>query len=118
VPRKEKEIELRFHKLIEKLYKQLKIEGEALVLLKYKMEMDAHLSSGNARKLDGEVVFLRKKIDEISKEIQQLGNNISFIANAGEENPLVQNVKKSIESQTKELALWKKKLSYIRSLEL
>lgn len=118
VPRKEKEIEVRFHKLIEKLYKQLKIEGEALVLLKYKMEMDAHLSSGNARKLDGEVVFLRKKIDEISKEIQQLGNNISFIANAGEENPLVQNVKKSIESQTKELALWKKKLSYIRSLEL
>lgn len=118
VPRKEKEIEVRFHKLIEKLYKQLKIEGEALVLLKYKMEMDAHLSSGNSRKLDGEVVFLRKKIDEISKEIQQLGNNISFIANAGEENPLVQNVKKSIESQTKELALWKKKLSYIRSLEL
>lgn len=118
VPRKEKEIEVRFHKLIEKLYKQLKIEGEALVLLKYKMEMDTHLSSGNSRKLDGEVVFLRKKIDEISKEIQQLGNNISFIANAGEENPLVQNVKKSIESQTKELALWKKKLSYIRSLEL
>lgn len=118
VPRKEKEIEVRFHKLIEKLYKQLKIEGEALVLIKYKMEMEAHLSSGNTRKLDGEVVFLRKKIDEISKEIQQLGNNISFIANAGEENPLVQNVKKSIESQTKELALWKKKLSYIRSLEL
>lgn len=118
VPRKEKEIEVRFHKLIEKLYKQLKIEGEALVLLNYKMEMEAHLSSGNTRKLDGEVVFLRKKIDEISKEIQQLGNNISFIANAGEENPLVQNVKKSIESQTKELALWKKKLSYIRSLEL
>jgi capsule polysaccharide export protein KpsE/RkpR len=82
------------------------------------MEMDAFLISGNGRKLDGEVAFLRKKIDELSKEIQQLNTNVSFISNAKEENPLVQKIKTSIESQTKDLQLWKKKLAYLRSLEL
>ena len=86
--------------------------------MKYKMEIDAHLIAGNTRKLDGEVAFLRKKIDELSKEIQQLDTNVSFISNAKEENPLVQKVKESIESQTKDLQLWKQKLSYLRSLEL
>ena len=118
VPRKEKGIETSFNKLIEKLFKQLNIEGEELVMLKYKMEMDAFLISGNGRKLDGEVAFLRKKIDELSKEIQQLNTNVSFISNAKEENPLVQKIKTSIESQTKDLQLWKKKLAYLRSLEL
>lgn len=118
VPGKEKGIETSFNKLIEKLFQQLNIEGEELVMLKYKMEMDAHLIGGNTRKLDGEVAFLRKKIDELSKEIQQLDTNVSFITNAKDENPLVQKIKESIESQTKDLQLWKQKLSYLRSLEL
>ena len=118
VPRKEKGIESSFNKLIEKLFKHLKIEGEELVMLKYKMEMDAYLISGNTRKLDGEVAFLRKKIDELSKEIQQLDNNVSFISSTKEENPLVQKIKESIQTQTKDLQLWKNKLSYLRSLEL
>jgi hypothetical protein len=118
VPRKEKGIESSFNKLIEKLFKHLKIEGEEIVMLKYKMEMDAYLISGNTRKLDGEVAFLRKKIDELSKEIQQLDNNVSFISSTKEENPLVQKIKESIQTQTKDLQLWKNKLSYLRSLEL
>jgi prefoldin subunit 5 len=80
--------------------------------------MDAYLISGNTRKLDGEVAFLRKKIDELSKEIQQLDNNVSFISSTKEENPLVQKIKESIQTQTKDLQLWKNKLSYLRSLEL
>ncbi|WP_139959071.1 DUF349 domain-containing protein [Flavicella sediminum] len=116
VPRKEKGIDNEFNAVIEKLFKQLSIEGDELALLKYKLSIDALVAANNTRKLDSEVTFLRKKIDEVSKGIQQLDNNISFIANADETNPLVINVRNSIKEQSKELNLWKSKLTYIRSL--
>ncbi len=34
------------------------------------------------RKLDSEQLFVRKKIDEVVKEIQQLENNLGFFSNA------------------------------------
>ena len=116
VPRKEKAIELDFNKAIEKLFEQLSITGEELLLLKYRMSMDAHISSNNFRKVESEIQFVRKKIDEAVKSIQQLENNINFIANATEDNPLVKNVRNSIDKQNADLKIWKQKLSYLRSL--
>ncbi|WP_152287236.1 DUF349 domain-containing protein [Flavicella marina] len=116
VPRKDKQIENDFNSAIEKLFKQLSIEGSELEMLKYKLQVDSYAASNDTRKIESEIQFLRKKIDEISKEIQQLDNNISFIANATEENPLVVNVRKSIEEKGKMLAVWKKKLNHVRSL--
>lgn len=118
VPKKEKQIEDDFNKLIDKLFNQLDIEGDELILIKFKMLIDSYLMTGNTRKIDSEVIFIRKKIDEAVKDIQQLETNIGFIANAGEDNPLVLNVRKSIDDQTKGLEIWKQKLAYIRSLEV
>ena len=85
-------------------------------MLKYKLQIDSFLSSNNFRKVESEIMFVRKKIDEVSKGIQQLENNISFIANATEDNPLVMNVRNSIAEQTKDLKVWKDKLTYLRSV--
>jgi len=116
VPRKDKQIDADFNSAIEKLFAQLAIEGSELQMLKYKMQIDTYLTSNNSRKIESEVQFVRKKIDEITKGIQQLDNNISFIANATEDNPLVKNVRNSIAEQTKGLKVWKDKLAYLRSV--
>lgn len=116
VPRKDKQIEADFNGALEKLFAQLAIEGAELQMLKYKMQIDTYLTSNNSRKIESEIQFVRKKIDEITKGIQQLDNNISFIANATEDNPLVKNVRNSIAEQTKALKVWKDKLAYLRSV--
>ena len=115
VPRKEKAIELEFNKAIEILFEQLEVSGEELVMMKYKIKMDA-LSLDNPRKIEGEIQFVRKKVDEITKEIKQLENNISFISNADDDNPLVANVKESIAKNSSTLILWKQKLTFLRGL--
>ena len=117
VPRKDKQIDADFNAAIEKLFAQLSIKGEELAMLKYKMLMDSYVSSNNSRKIDAEIQFVRKKIEELSKGIQQLENNISFIANATEDNPLVANVRESIATQTKDVDVWKNKLAYLRSID-
>lgn len=116
VPRNEKGIENDFNKAIEQLFKQLSIEGDDLKILKYKMTMNSYASTNNTRKLDSEMLFVRKKIDEYTKDIQQLENNISFIANAKEDNPLVINVRNSIKEKSEELSVWKQKHTFLKSL--
>jgi hypothetical protein len=115
VPRKEKAIEVEFNKAIEILFEQLEVSGEDLVMMKYKIKMDA-ISSDNPRKIEGEIQFVRKKVDEITREIKQLENNISFISNAADDNPLVANVKESIAKNSSTLILWKQKLTFLRGL--
>jgi hypothetical protein len=59
---------------------------------------------------------IRKKCDELIKEVKQLENNVGFITNATESNPLVQNVMKHIQSNNEELKLWQRKLKYLNKL--
>ena len=62
-------------------------------------------------------MFIRKKIDENVKEIQQLENNLSFFSNASDDNPLVKSVRNNINEYKEGLDLWKKKLAYLRTIE-
>jgi hypothetical protein len=61
--------------------------------------------------------LLEKKIDETVKEMQQLENNLGFFSNAKDDNPLVMNVKARVSEFKEELAIWKTKLAYIKSLD-
>jgi len=70
----------------------------------------------DTRKLDNEKVFLQRKVEEVQNEIFQLENNIQFFANAKKDNPLVAEVKKSIERHKEELATWKAKLKQVRNM--
>ncbi len=79
--------------------------------------MDSYVEQSDFRKIDSEQLFVRRKIDEITKEIKQLENNISFISNASEDNPLIQNVYKNIAKYHKDVEIWKKKLNYIKQLD-
>ena len=79
--------------------------------------MEGYLADKNYRKLDSEQLFIRKKIDESVKEIQQLENNMSFFSHKDQENPLLKNVVKNIESHKNNLVIMKVKLSYLTQLD-
>ena len=117
LPAKVRHLENKFIKVLDAAYKKLGIEKDEADFLRFKNLMDSHAEQRNGRKLDSEQLFLRKKVDEVTKEIKQLENNISFISNASEDNPLVKNVYKNIEENKKDLKVWKRKLDYVARLD-
>ena len=116
-PRSVRHIESKFYKHIDKLLEGLSMSKEEIAMLKFKNLVDGYLAQNDGHKLNSEQMFVRKKIDEINKEIQQLENNLSFFSNAKEDNPLVVNVRNNINNYLEEVAIWKQKLAYIRSLD-
>jgi hypothetical protein len=88
-------------------------------MMRFTNRMD-HLSENNdTRKLEGEKIFLMRKIEEIKNEIFQLENNIQFFTNtrnAKKENSIVLEVRKNIEKHKEEMEIQKDKLKQLRSL--
>jgi len=109
-------VDVKFNKTINTLYAKLNLDEKDIAMLKFKNMINDYLLHENLRKIDNEQLFVRKKINEITKEIQQLENNISFISNASADNPLLKNVRDNIENQNKQLATWKAKLDYLTGL--
>ncbi len=116
-PRSVRHIESKFNKHIDKLLEGLSMSSEEISMLKFKNLVDGHLAQNDVYKLNSELTFVRKKIDEINKEIQQLENNLSFFSNATSDNPLLLNVRSSIDNHIKGVAVWKQKLAYMKSLD-
>ncbi len=117
LPQKVKHLDAKFHKLLDTAYKKLDLDKDEVAFLRFKSSVNAMVDQRNMRKLDSEQLFIRRKIDDITKEIKQLENNISFISNASEDNPLVRNVYNNIEEHKKSLEIWKRKIDYMKKLE-
>ncbi|MGB0777673.1 MAG: DUF349 domain-containing protein [Flavobacteriaceae bacterium] len=117
VPGNKRHIEGKFDKALEKVFAKLGVPKDEAAMFRFKTLVDALMEEGNTRKLESEMNFVRKKIDECVKEAKQLENNLSFISNAGEDNPLVQNVKKSIAEFEQEMDIWNMKYNYLKSLD-
>ena len=117
VPVNMRHIEAKLNKVIDAACKKLDISKEESTLLKFKNVINAFLEQKDVRKLDNEQLFIKRKVDDLTKEIKQLENNISFISNATDDNPLVRNVYNNIEKYNKDLKIWVRKLTYIRQLE-
>jgi hypothetical protein len=117
LPRSARNIDSKFNKFVDKVLGSLSIDKDEIAMLKFKNIVNGYLANNDVRKLDSEQMFIRKKIDESVREIQQLENNLSFISNASEDNPLVKNVRKSIDQYKEGLELWRQKLHYLRTLD-
>ena len=107
----------KFNKVLDSAYKKMDIEEDDAAFLKFKNIVDSYLAQNDTRKLESEHHFVRKKCDELTREVKQLENNVSFISNASADNPLVQNVLKNIESHKDELKIWTRKLKYMNNLD-
>tara|TARA_R110002049_G_scaffold82223_3_gene209273 strand:+ start:2158 stop:4077 length:1920 start_codon:yes stop_codon:yes gene_type:complete len=117
LPRNVRHLEGKFNKQIDKLLESLSLDKKEVSMLKFTNVVDGLFANEDFRKLDSEQLFVRKKIDEVVKEMQQLENNLGFFSNAKDDNPLVLNVKKRVEEFKEDLEIWKEKLSYIKKLD-
>ena len=117
LPKNSRHLDSKFNKLIDAILDNLSLDKNEVVFLKFKNLLDSYVENNDYKKLDGEQLFIRKKIDEIVREIQQLENNLSFFSISNKNNPLVLNVKSQVNGFKEELALWKEKLNYIKKLD-
>ncbi|REE82903.1 uncharacterized protein DUF349 [Lutibacter oceani] len=114
VPHEMRHIEVKFNKVLDKVVDKSSIEKQDIEMIKFENLVNSYLEQKNYRKLDSEQLFIRKKIDETVREIQQLENNIGFISNVSEDNPLVKNVRSQIDVYKEKLDVWKAKLNYLK----
>ena len=117
LPREVRHLEGKFNKQIDRMLESLSLDKNEVSMLKFTNAVDSLADDNDSRKLDSEEIFVRKKIDEIFKEIQQLENNMGFFSNVKDNNPLFLNVKNKLEAHKEDLAIWKEKLSYLKKLD-
>ena len=117
LPRNVRHLEGKFNKQIDRLLEGLSLDKKEVAMLKFTHVIDGLFVNEDFRKLDSEQLFIRKKMDEVVKEMQQLENNLGFFSNAKDDNPLVLNVKNRVNEFKEDLKIWKEKLSYLRKLD-
>jgi len=117
VPFKKKNIDQKFHKVLDALFKKLDISRQESELLKYGNKIKQLADGDNERAIQNERSFIRKKIEESNSEIRQLENNLQFFSNASEDNPLVQDVIKRVNTHKESLATWKAKLKKLNIMK-
>ncbi|WOD42618.1 DUF349 domain-containing protein [Hwangdonia lutea] len=117
VPNDKRYIEGKFNKTLDNLFSNLKMEKNEIEMIKYENKLD-HLNSGdnNTRNLDNERSFIKKKIDEVKSQINQLENNLQFFTNVDDDNPLVKEVHNNIKAHKQTLKLLKTKLSKVKAM--
>ena len=117
LPRNARHLDGKFNKEIDTHLEKLNLDKEAIEMLKFRNVVDTYLAQEDYRKLDSEQLFIRRKIDETVREMQQLENNLSFISNATDDNPLVKNVRAGIQEFKDDLDIWQAKLDYLKGLD-
>lgn len=116
VPQTKRYIDGKFYKAIDDAFDKLKMDKSKLEMIKFDSKLENLANSDDTRLLDNEQNFIRKRIDEIKSEINQLENNLQFFSNVKSDNPLVKDVHKNIANHKKELDTWKAKLTKVRGM--
>lgn len=120
VPFPKRHIEGKFNKILDALFEKLSLSKKESDMMRFSNRVSQLAENDDTRKLDNEKIFLMRKIDEVQGEIFQLENNIQFFTskdkNPKKENPLVAEVRKSIEKHKDELSTLKDKLKQLRTM--
>ncbi len=116
VPNDKRYIESKFQKTIDSLFSGLEMDKNEVEMIKFENKLDnINTSDEDHRNLDNERSFIRKKIDEVKSQINQLENNLQFFTNVNDDNPLVKEVHQNIKAHKEALELWKSKLQKIKN---
>ncbi|MFT6064742.1 MAG: hypothetical protein ACJAQX_000601 [Polaribacter sp.] len=117
LPTNARHLEGKFNKQIERMLESLSLSKNEISMLKFTNVVDGYAADNDLRRLDSEQLYVRKKIDEVVKEMQQLENNLGFFSNAKANNPLVLNVRNKVNAFKEDLLTWKEKLKYLKKLD-
>ena len=116
VPFNKKNINQKFNNILDAIFKKLNIGHQESELLKYGNKIQELAKEDNERAISNERTFIRRKIEESKTEIRQLETNLQFFSNASEDNPLVQDVIKRVETHKRSLETWLAKLKKLNIL--
>lgn len=116
VPNDKRYIEGKFNKALDEAFAKLDMDKSEIEMIKFENKLKILMQPNDTRLLDNEQNFIRKKIDEVKSEINQLENNLQFFSNVDKENPLVKEVYKNIDNHKNNLNLWKDKLKKVREM--
>lgn len=111
-------IESKFNRVLDVLFKKLSLTKREAESVRFNNRIDDLVNQNDKYKIQQEVLFLQRKIEEIHSNILQLENNIQFISNATEDNPFIKEVRKNIKKHEDELQSWKSKLDHLKNIEL
>ncbi|NRA92223.1 MAG: DUF349 domain-containing protein [Psychroserpens sp.] len=116
VPPNKRFIEGKFNKAIDELFAKLDMDKSKLEMIKFENKLETLAKPDDTRLLDNEQNFIKKKINDIKGDINQLENNMQFFSNVDESNPLVKDVLKNIKKHKDALEVWKDKLKKVKSM--
>ena len=116
VPFSRRHIEGKFNKILDALFEKLSMSKKESDMMRFSNKLGQLVEADDSRKIEGEKIFIMRKIDELQSEIFQLENNIQFFTHAKKDNPLVKEVFKNIEKHKDELKTWRDKLKQLRNI--
>ncbi len=116
VPFNKRFIEKKLNKTLDSLFKKLNLDQSEVELIKYDNKLESLNHEEDSKKLDNELFFIKKRVDEAKQEINQLENNLLFFAHVDDNNPIVKEVRNNISRHKDELKVWKEKLRKIKSM--
>ena len=113
VPRASAEIEKQFHQIVDSVYDKLNISKAESQFMKFKGKITQFLVEDDHHSLNRELESIRKKMDEVKKEILQLETNVSMVT-GGKDNPFAKEVKKQVSKLSDQLENHKNHLAFVR----
>lgn len=116
VPQNKRYIDGKFYKTVDATFDKVKMKKSKLEMIRFEGRLENLSDTEDSRQLDNEQNFIRKKIDDVKSEINQLENNLQFFSNVKSDNPLVKDVHKNIAKHKTELDTWKNKLKRVREM--
>ncbi|OUR92268.1 chromosome segregation protein [Flavobacteriales bacterium 34_180_T64] len=116
VPHNKRYIEGKFNKALDGLFNKLEMDKAEVEMIKFENKLENLSQPNDRRLLDNEHNFIRKKIDELKGEINQLENNLQFFKNASEDNPFVKDVLNNIGKHKDNLTIWVEKLKKVKGM--
>ena len=114
VPKNKRQIDRMFFKAVRTILIEIGVSEEEVKALNYSNKLQE--LTKNSKAINNEIHFVRKKIDDIKSEMNQLENNLQFFSNVADDNPMVIDVKNKIENYKSNLKEWKQKLSIINKV--
>ena len=114
VPKNKRQIDRVFFKAVRTLLIEIGVSEEEVKALNYSNKLQE--LSKNSKAINNEINFVRKKIEDIKSEMNQLENNLQIFSNVADDNPMVIDVKNKIENHKSNLKEWTQKLSIIKKV--
>ena len=116
VPRDKNQIEDDFRKSIDSFYKEMKVDMKELNDIKFKNKLETLKAKSDSFVIDKEKQFIRNKINDLQKDVNQYETNISFFGSSKGADKLKSQIEKKIENGKAEIDSLKDKLKQLNTL--